>query len=181
MAYKKNPVVILEDTKFIFRTNFAGDPGNDAYGNAARRGNIIIPTEELAREIADLGIDVKATKPREGEEEGFKPIYFMPIIINYRSEVAKERPPKVYLVSNGVRRLLDEESVGSIDRCYVLNVNATVEITYLKKYDKYCAYVQTMYVEQDVDEDPFASRYRDDTPGRQQPEGPTDDEEFIDE
>lgn len=177
MAYKKNPVVILEDTKFIFKTNFAGDPANDAYGNSARRGNIIIPTEDLARQIADAGIDVKATKPREGEEEGFKQTFFMPIIVNYTSGVAKERPPKIYLVSNGNAKLLTEETVGCIDRCYVLNVNATIEITYLKKYDKYCAYVQTMYVEQDVDEDPFAARYKMADNGRQQPEGPTDDEE----
>ncbi len=176
MAFKKNPVVILEDTKFIFKTNFAGNPDEDAYGNPARRGNIVIPTEEQAREIADLGIDVKATKPKEGEEEGFKQTFFMPIIINYNSEVAKDRPPKIYLVSgDNAPRLLTEDTVGTIDRCYVLNVNATVEITYLKKYDRHCAYVQTMYVEQDVDEDPFAGRYKAPATERQMPEGPADD------
>lgn len=158
---KEREVVFLENTKFIYRTNFAGDPNKDKYGNKARRGNIIIPNPEDALAIEQMGIAVKHTKPRDGEEEGFIPTYYMPIIINYTSEAAKNRPPMVYLVSgNNEPVLLDESTVGQIDYVYVTNVKATIEIVYLAKYDKYAAYVRTMYVEQDVDEDPWASSYR---------------------
>lgn len=156
----KNETIYLEDTKFIYRTNFAGDPSKDKYGNGARRGNIIIPTQEQAEKIKELGIAVKETKPRDGEEAGFVPTYYMPVIINYTSESGRNRPPKVYLVSGNYGPvLLDEESVGQIDYIYVVGVDATIEIAYLPKYDRHAAYVRTMYVRQDVDEDPFATKY----------------------
>lgn len=156
----RRKLVTLENTKFIYKTNFSGNPENDKYGSRSRRGNIIIPTEALAQEIDDAGIDVKMTKPRDGEEEGFKPVLFMPILVKYDSEFAKERPPKVYIVAgNSEPRLLDEESIGLIDMSYVINVNATIEIAYLKNYDRYAAYVRTMYVEVEADDDPFADRY----------------------
>lgn len=156
----KRELITLENTKFIYKTNFSGNPDNDKYGSKSRRGNIIIPTEALAQRIDDAGIEVKVTRPREGEEEGFKPTMFMPILVKYDSEFAKERPPKVYLVSGTAEPvLLDEESIGVIDMSYVLNVNATIEIAYLKNYDRYAAYVRTMYVEVEGEDDPFAERY----------------------
>ena len=156
----KRKLITLENTKFIYKTNFSGNPENDKYGSSSRRGNIVIPTEQLANEIADAGIDVKMTKPRDGEEEGFKPVIFMPILVKYDSEFAKERPPKVYLVVGDKEpKLLNEDSLGIIDMSYVLNVNATIEIAYLKNYDRYAAYVRTMYVEVEAEDDPFAERY----------------------
>lgn len=156
----RRPKVFLENTRFIYRTNFAGDPTVDKYGSNSRRGNIVIPTKEQADELASMGLNVKQTMPRDGEEEGFVPTYFISCILNYDSDLAKERPPKVYLVSgNEEPRLLDGESVGAVDKVYVLNVNATLEVVYSKRYDRYLAYIQVMYVEQDVAEDPFADRY----------------------
>ena len=157
MARRK---VFLENTRFIYRTNFAGDPANDKYGSSTRRGNIVIPTQEQADELVEMGCNVKQTQPRDGEEEGFEPTYYISAIINYDSDLAKERPPKIYLVSgNEPPRLLDRDSVGAIDKVYVVNVNATLEICHSKRYDRELAYVPVMYVEQDVADDPFAERY----------------------
>lgn len=157
MARRK---VFLENTRFIYRTNFAGDPSQDKYGSSTRRGNIVIPTQEQADELVAMGCNVKQTQPRDGEEEGYVPTYYISVIINYDSDLAQERPPKVYLVSgNEPPRLLDKETVGAIDKVYVLNVNATLEICHSKRYDRELAYVQVMYVEQDVADDPFADRY----------------------
>ena len=163
MARRK---VFLENTRFIYRTNFAGDPTQDKYGSSTRRGNIVIPTQEQADELLEMGVNVKQTAPRDGEEEGFEPTYFMSVIVNYDSDLAQERPPKIYLVSgNEPPRLLDRETVGAIDKVYVVNVNATIEISHSKRYDKTLAYVQVMYVEQDVADDPFAERYGTAAPG----------------
>ena len=160
MSNKERAVVFLENTKFIYRTNFAGNPDNDKYGNKAHRGTIVIPTEELADEIRCMGIDVKMTKPREGEEEGFEPVYYMPIIINYSSDYARYNPPIVALVVPGREpEILNEDTIGKIDGVYITNVNASIEIVYLAKYDKYAAYVKKMYVEQDVDDDPWYDKY----------------------
>lgn len=151
-------LIVIDDTKFIFQTNFAGDPNNDRFRSPKRRGNIIIPDPAMAMVLLDRGFKVKQTKPRPGEdEEDFVPTYYISVMLNYNSEW----PPEVYLVSgpNAQPVLLNADTVGIIDKCYVLRVrvalnpyeNATTGIKSM--------YVKTMYVEQDVADDPFAHIY----------------------
>lgn len=148
--------IFVENTKFIFRTNFAGDPNKDRFKNGTRRGNLIIPDEQLALELSESGYNVKQTNPREGEEEGFVPTYFVPIIVGYNHP---KRKPHIYLVTNGVPSELDEQNVGLIDDVYVKNVNVTLNPRYSEDRDTWTLYVSQMYVEQDVDDDPWAARY----------------------
>lgn len=150
-------LIAIENTKFIFRTNFSGDPDRDTYGSDARRANIIIPDIAQAQMLIDEGFNVKVTKPREGEEDGFIPEYFVAIGVNYDSNW----PPKIYLVSGNANPvLLDEESVSSLDMCQVQNVNVVLNPYQNQKTGRKSLYVRTMYVEQDINDDPFASRYR---------------------
>jgi hypothetical protein len=148
--------IFIEDAKFIYRTNFAGDPDKDKYHNNTRRGNLTIPNEEQALEMRDAGYNVKNTMPKEGEEEGFVPTYFVPIIIGYKHP---KRKPKIVLVTNGKAMELDEENVGTIDDVYVTNVNATLNPRYSPERDVWTLYVSQLYVEQDVEDDPWADRY----------------------
>lgn len=148
--------IFLENTKFIYHTNFAGDPNKDKYHNNTRRGNIIIPDEEMALEMREAGYNVKNTQPREGEEEGFVPTYYVPIIIGYKHP---KRKPKVVLVTNGVAQELDEENVGTLDDIYVLNVNVTLHPRFSQERNCWTLYVSQIYVEQDVEDDPWAGRY----------------------
>ena len=89
-------LVIVENGKFIFDTNFAGDPKKDRFGSDERKANLVIPDIDLARELIDDGFNVRLTKPRVGEEEGFVPRYFVKVKLNYKSTW----PPKVYLVTD---------------------------------------------------------------------------------
>lgn len=149
-------LITIEDTNFIWRTNFSGDPERDSFGNDARQANIIIPDEGMAKDLADEGFNIKVTKPREGEEEGFTPRYYVSVKINFDSF----NPPRIYLVSSDADPLLlDEESVDILDRCEVLNVNATLSPYENPKTGRKSLYVRTMYVEQDIEDDPFAQRY----------------------
>lgn len=150
-------LISIENTKFIFRTNFSGDPDRDTYGSDARRANIIIPDPEMAMALREEGFNIKETKPRPGFEDEFVPEYFVGISVNYDTNW----PPKIYLVSGDAEPvLLDEESVGSLDMCYVRNVNVVLNPYHNEKTRRSSLYVRTMYVEQDIDDDPFASRYR---------------------
>lgn len=162
MAYVRNnnskerKLISLEDTNFIWMTNFSGDPERDNFGSDARQANIIIPDPALAEELLAEGYNVKQTKPREGEEEGFEPRYFISIKVNFDSF----NPPRIYLVSGDADPLLlDEESIDIIDRCQVLNVNATLNPYENPRTGRKSLYVRTMYVEQDIEDDPFAQRY----------------------
>ena len=76
--------------------------------------------------------------------------------LNYDSEW----PPKVYLVTgNNMPVLLDEESVGILDKIYVTNVDVVLNPYHNQRTGRNSLYVKTMYVEQDVEDDPFASKY----------------------
>lgn len=149
-------LVSIEDTRFIFTTNFAGDPDRDTFGSDRRQCNIVIPDPQLADDLAREGFNVKETRPRPGEEEGFVPDYFVKVSMNYDSKW----PPRIYLVSgDNEPRLLDEDSVGALDDMRVENVNVVLNKYYNERVRKYSLYVKTMYVEQRLEDDPFAARY----------------------
>lgn len=149
-------LVVIDDTKFIFQTNFAGDPTVDRFGSNKRRGNIIIPDPEMAQELFERGFKVKATKPKPGEEEDFEPTYYISAMLNYDSAF----PPEVYLVSgNGSPVPLDADSVGIVDKCYVLRVRVALNPYENPKTGIKSMYIRTMYIEQDVANDPFAHMY----------------------
>lgn len=148
-------LVIVENGKFIFDTNFAGDPKKDRFGSDERKANLVIPDIDLARELIDDGFNVRLTKPRVGEEEGFVPRYFVRVKLNYKSTW----PPKVYLVTDEDKSvLLDEESVACLDDIWVDRVNAV-----LNRYEGpngKSLYVKSMEVYQKVDDDPISAKYR---------------------
>lgn len=150
----RNNLVIIEGANFIFDTNFSGDPKRDRFGNDQRKANLVIPNIEQARQLIDEGYNVRLTKPKEGEEEGFTPRYFVSVKLNYESKW----PPKVYLVTEengGV--LLDAESVCCLDDMWVESVNAVLN-PYEGPNGK-SLYVKSMEVFQKVDDDPITSKY----------------------
>ena len=157
MAAQERRLIRVENTTFIFRTNFSGDPARDSFGSDARKANIIIPDHGQAREMIDEGFNEKMTKPKPGEEENFIPTYFVSVNANYDTEW----PPKIYLVSGDAPpRLLDEESLDILDQIYVKNVNVILNPYFNARTKRSSLYIKTMYVEQDIEDDPFASRYR---------------------
>lgn len=155
MAEKK--LISIENTRFIFTTNFSGDPARDNFGSDVRKANIIIPDPEQAMDMLNEGFNVKQTKPKPGEEEGFIPTFYVSTTVNYDTEW----PPKIYLVTGDAEPvLLDESSIDILDKVYVINVNAILNPYHNQRTGKKSLYVRTMYVEQNVEDDPFADRYR---------------------
>lgn len=153
---EERKLVVIEDTKFIFKTNFAGDPNEDRFRSTKRRGNIIIPDIEMAQALLDAGFKVKATKPRPGEEEDFVPTFYISATLNYDTPW----PPEVYLVSPGATPVpLDKDSVGVVDKAYVLRVRVALNPYENPTTGIKSLYIRTMYVEQDVGNDPFAHIY----------------------
>lgn len=147
----------LDNTKFIFKTNFAGDPSKDTFGNDAKKGNIIINNILLARDLLDAGVNVKTTKPGPHDDpETFVPKYYASIQLNFNSAM----PPKVMMVDDeGNRTRLDEDNCGIIDEISIRRVRAVINIYTNKKTNKKSLYVRTMYVEQNIPDDPFAADY----------------------
>jgi hypothetical protein len=154
---REKKLISIENTRFIFRTNFSGDPDRDTFGSDARRANVIIPDPDMALAMREEGFNVKETKPRPDFEDEFIPEYYIAIGVNYDTNW----PPKIYLVSGDAEPLLlNEESVSCLDMCRVRNVNVVLNPYENSRTGRKSLYVRTMYVEQDVDDDPFANRYR---------------------
>ena len=162
MEYRNTESIIIENTRFIYRTNLSGDPQRDNFGSDARKCNIVIPDYDLAMRMIDDDFNVKETKPRAGEEEDFVPEFFVSVRANYDTG----RPPIFRLVSGDSKPVtLDEESVALVDKLAddkcIGNVNATLNPYINKTTGRKSLYIKVMYVEQDFSSDPFASRYYD--------------------
>lgn len=156
--------IAIDDTNFIYKTNFAGDPKKDRFNDSRRKANLIIPDKEQAKDLVKAGFKVRETRPRQDDDpDFFVPEYFIPVLVKYRDKAGApvKYPPKVYLVSgNNSPVLLDEESIASIDSIQVKNVNVILNpYEYDPVNNGMSLYVRTMYVEQDLDDDPYAARY----------------------
>ena len=152
----------LDDTHFIFTTNFSGDPKRDTFGDDRRKCSIIVPTEAQAKDMTKAGFNVRATKPRkEDDPDQFTPEYYVTAQVKYRkrNNDPVKYPPAVYLVTEGNDPVkLTEDTVGCIDQIRVKNVNCVLS-PWEQDDGKLSLYVRTMYVEQDTDDDPYAARY----------------------
>ncbi|MBO7450720.1 MAG: hypothetical protein J6U54_10155 [Clostridiales bacterium] len=155
-------IINIDDTRFIYETNFKGDPAKDKFGDARRKCNIIIPDPEQAKNMLEQGYRVKSTKPGPDDDpEDFIPTNFVQAVLKYRDRYGKELkyPPKVYLVNAENEPVpLDEESVGVLDSIRASNVNVILNGWETDDGGK-SLYIRTMYVEQDFDDDPYAARY----------------------
>ena len=155
--------IAIDNTKFIFATNFAGDPTKDRYNDARPKANIIIPDPEQAKDLIKAGVRVRETRPRPDDDpDDFQPEYFITVLLKYRGKngIPVKYPPKVFLVSGDSEPvLLDEETVKQIDTMRVHNVNVILN-PYEYDAGKLSLYIRTMYVEQDLYDDPYAHLYR---------------------
>lgn len=116
----KRQKVSIENTRFIFTTNFSGDPSRDRFGSNKRRVNLVL-TEDMAHHLMDMGVTVKQTRPNPEKtyDEPFLPTYFVPVNVNMESKW----PPHVYWVTTTGKKLLcDIDMVGQLD--YIRNVHA---------------------------------------------------------
>lgn len=147
-------IITIENTRFIFDTHFSGDPNVDRFRSTQRYANLVIPDINLARQMIDMSCNVKLTRPKEGEEDGFEPRYFVRVVVNYESEW----PPKVYLVSGDAEPvMMNGDTIGMLDKMWIKNVN--VQLNLHPWAEGISLYVKTMYVEQSLEDDPFAARY----------------------
>lgn len=156
--------ITIDNTRFIFATNFSGNPANDRFADGRRKCNLLIPDPEQAYILREQGVRVRETRPGENDDpDSFVPEYFVTALLKYedRNGNPVKYPPKVYLVADdNCPVLLDEETIDMLDQIRAKNVNVILN-SY--EYDpvghKSSLYIRTMYVEQDLDDDPYARMY----------------------
>ena len=151
-------LIVLENTRFLHQPHWSGKiDANHRY--PVRSGPIIINDPNLAAEMIMAGCDIRQTVPREGEEEGFVPQYFVYAKMRYAGEGGCTVDPNVYLVSNGRRILLDRETVGQIDDIRIDHVNVVLNVWSRDPGTPPSVYVRTMYCYQALADDPWAKNF----------------------
>lgn len=159
----RNTVVQIDNTHPIFMTNFSGNPERDHFGSNIRRVNLVIPNEQQAQDLIAMGVNVRQTRPNPNKvyDGEFVPTFFVPVTINLESKW----PPKIYWVTpNGQCNECSPEMVGQLDYIRIRNVNCQANMVEKRnKPGEYTLYARIMYVEQDVDLDPYYTRYHQST------------------
>lgn len=149
MIIKNEKLVNIENAR-IFWKNFSGKESR--YNREGDRNfEVEIPDEQVAQEMAADGWNVKIRPPRE---EGDPPSYHMPVAVSYR-----HYPPSIYKITSRRKVLLDEETVGSLDRDEIINVDLVLRGSSweVNGTSGIKAYVRDMYVT--IEENMFAEKY----------------------
>jgi len=157
----------FDDTRFIFTTNFSGDPKRDNFGDTRRKVNLIIPNEQMAKNLTKAGINVRQTKPGKYDTpEEFVPEFYTTVLIQFRKRDGQpvKYPPNVYLIPEpGAEKVkMTEDTIGNLDFIRVRNVNCIATVREYPKADGTMGHnlqTRVMYVEQDMEQDPYAARY----------------------
>ena len=134
-------ILQIDDAAICFR-NFSGEP--DKYNRAGDRNfALIIPDEETKDALIAEGYNVRVKAPRDEDDT---PFMYLPVKVKFN-----DRGPNMYLVTNGNQVRLDEESVGCLDKIYILRCDMDI-----RPYDwevsgktGRTAYLQSMRVHQE--------------------------------
>lgn len=149
LTFAPRGILQIDDARIVYR-NFSG-MATQFNREGDRNFSLVIPDEDLANRLKEDGWNVKIKAPRE---EGDTPFMHLPVKVKFN-----DRGPNVYLITNGVRNKLDEETVGILDNVDILSVDLDI-----RPYDwdvqgktGRTAYLQSIAVVQEVDR--LAARY----------------------
>lgn len=148
---ERNNKLAIDNARIIFK-NFTGK--DDKFGREGDRSfSIVIEDDALAEQLANDGWNVKPLTPRDPDE---KVNHFIKVKISF-----KVRPPKIWLLTNHKRTLLDEDTIATLQYARIENADVVVSPWRWEVNDKtgIAAYLETLYVK--IEDDPFADKYAD--------------------
>lgn len=148
---ERNNKLAIDNARIIFK-NFTGK--DDKFGREGDRSfSIVIEDDALAEQLANDGWNVKPLTPRDPDE---KVNHFIKVKISF-----KIRPPKIWLLTNHKRTLLDEDTIATLQYARIENADVVVSPWRWEVNGKtgIAAYLETLYVK--IEDDPFADKYAD--------------------
>lgn len=149
ICFAPRGILQIDEARIIYR-NFSG-VGSKFNREGDRNFAVVIPTEELADRLTELGWNVKVKPPRDDDDT---PFMYLPVKVKFN-----ERGPAAYLKSGDNLIKLDEESVSCLDDVDIVSVDMD-----LRPFDwdvngkqGRTAYLQSICVTQQIDR--FAAKY----------------------
>lgn len=141
--------IVVDNARIGFR-NFSGKEGQyNAAGN--RNFALFLDDPKFANKLEDEGWNVRWLKPKSNDDE---PQAFLQVKVGFGNY-----PPKIVLIANNKKSLLDEETIGLLDWAEIDTVDLMIRpYTYnIQGKSGIKAYLKTMYVTLVVDE--FEKKY----------------------
>jgi hypothetical protein len=147
----QNNKLAIDNARILFK-NFTGKDDKFAH-EGDRSFSVLIDDEDLANQLKNEGWNIKQLTPRDPDE---KPSYYIKVKISY-----KVRAPKVWLLTNHKRTLLDESTISTLQYARIENADVVISPWQWDINGKsgIAAYLDTLYVK--IEDDPFAEKYAD--------------------
>lgn len=143
--------LMIDDARIVYR-NFKGE-GSKFNAKGDRNFAIVIPNQDIADQLSNLGWNVKIKPPRNDDEE---PFMYLPVKVKFN-----DRGPKAYLQAGQKKPTeLNEDTIAILDDIDIASVDVDV-----RPYDwempngntGRTAYLESILVIQQIDR--FASRF----------------------
>ena len=141
--------LVIRDAKIIFR-NFQG--AEQKYNRAGDRNFcLVIPTEDMAKMLANDGWKIKCWSTEDGDN-----VYYLPVSVGY-----KFKDPVVMMITRHNKERLTEDTIGLLDDADIIRADVAVRpyAWEVNGQSGIKAYLKTLYVT--VEEDEFADEYAD--------------------
>lgn len=158
LTFGPKGTIMIDDARIVFR-NFSGAPTKFNPKGGDRTFSLVIPDEEVYEALKEAGWNVKKREPRDPDDT---PFMHLPVKVKFHDGEFEHLNPIVYLVTNGKRNTLKEDTIFVLDSVDVAHVD--LDITPSKWTVNggtgTAAYLKKMAVVQEVDR--FEDRYGDD-------------------
>lgn len=144
----KAPTFMIEGARLIWR-NFSGAATQfKAEGN--RTFNVVLD-KKTADQMAADGWNVKCKPPQEEDDEEF---CYVEVTVGY-----KVRPPKIVVITESGRTMLNEDTVGTLDWAEIRNADLIARAYEWTVNGKsgLKAYLQSLFIE--IEEDALERKY----------------------
>lgn len=138
----------------IAYSNFSGRPTQFNPNGGVRTVTFVIPND-IAEQLKEDGWNIREQAINEDEVR-----YLLEAKLTFRTREGKPRDPKIFIVRNDGLMHVTEETVDTLDRADILNIDAVIGPSYWEWGGRkgIAAYVNSMYVT--IKENPIDEKYR---------------------
>lgn len=157
LTFGPKGTIMIDDARIVYR-NFSGGPTRFNPKGGDRGFSVVIPDEEVYEALKAEGWNVKRREPRDPDDT---PFMHLPVKVKFHEGEYERLNPIIYLVTNGKRNTLKEDTVFILDSIEIehIDLDITPSNWTVQGNSGTAGYLKKMAVVQQIDR--FEERYAD--------------------